>query len=250
MPWESDSSASKGAAFTGKSGAASWLVSCTSDSIGIRGVQWSDQEATPITQSFESNAWDDQFLIEENYARGEDLVCLSPEAMDSQLTPSTYWSLVEGTESTISAIDTRLSVQTSTLKAQPELMIQWLFPGATLTELRVSKELCESSNRKHENPLNWHEGQIDQELRFPLVQWRDQPGFVMPMVFPTDLAEQAFAEEDGQVVIKQTLDLPLMEKGVIRTARARLVAGRVDADEAALARQALAFFESELPLTT
>jgi hypothetical protein len=217
---------------------------------GIAAVKIGDQQLEGFWQEITGNLFASPPEIQELYVRGSDLICHYAEAGVSQLTPTIYWSLKTAKDHRAVILDIRIAVQTSTLGTQPETQVQWHWPHGKHRELALSESLIAQLNQKLAQPLPYLDPAVAENYRFGSIHLEGADVQVMPLVHLSDFAGEQFETSAESQLLTQNLSLPLLEKGVIRTARVRCLFTPSPLREETLLQQTLDYFQSLLPLTT
>lgn len=217
---------------------------------GIAAMQFGGKQLDGFWQEITGNLFASPPGIDELYVRGSDVVCQYAEHQDSHLTPTIYWSLQPTDDQRAILLDIRIAVQTSTLGTQPETQIQWHWPEGQYEEFALSESLILQLTQESVQPLPYLDPSVTENYRFALIDFEGADLRLLPMVHLSDYAGEQFGTLAENYVLNQKLSLPLLEKGVIRTARIRcLIAPRSLSDDELL-RQTLEYFQSTLPLAT
>lgn len=185
--------------------------------------------------------------IVEIYCRGSDLVCRYAECSENQLTPTVYWSLRADSEIEAAILDVRVSVQTSTLGTQPDARLAWHAPAGKIRDFCLPASARAQLAEQKSQPLSYLDETLAQRYRCATMECPELQ--VTPIIHLSDF-EPETSSPTNPCSLHQKLRLPLMEKGVIRTARIRCLLSATKMTDDQILEQAFRFFQSVLPLTT
>ncbi len=185
--------------------------------------------------------------IVEIYRRGSDLVCRYAECAKNQLTPTVYWSLHTDSEIKAAILDMRVSVQTSTLGTQPDASFEWYAPSGKIRDFCLPASASQRLSERQSQPLSYLDETLAQKYRCTTIECAGLQ--VTPIIHLSDF-KPATSSTNNSASLHQKLKLPLLEKGVIRTARIRCLLSATKMTDEQILEQAFRFFQSVLPLTT
>ena len=217
---------------------------------GIAAMQFGGKPLDGFWQEITGNLFASLPEIQEVYVRGSDVICHYAEQKESELTPTIYWSLDSTDDLHAIQLDVRIAVQTSTLGTQPETQIQWHWPEGQHRELALTESLIDQLTQELTQPLPYLDPSVAENYRLGLIHFESADIVLLPMVHLSDYAGEQFESPTNHLVLNQKLSLPLLEKGVIRTARIRCLIAPSSLSDAELLQQTLGYFQSTLPLAT
>ncbi|MCA9105470.1 MAG: hypothetical protein KDA83_08600 [Planctomycetales bacterium] len=197
-------------------------------------------------------------VVDEAYVRGRDLIVHYAENPETQLTTTLSWRVLDANElielkgGDALFVELVVATRTSTLGVEPRAELLSVWPPSSTGE-PTALAPPRSTLGSHRHPLTLLDAGEDPPpsaiVVFPARDVGQETRFTW--VHPSDGSVGFESNEAANAVtLRHPLNLPLLEKGVIRSARVRWLAVSSSLSDGQLTRLADLCFDAELPIST